>query len=439
MTWPSWLACLCDLWQSNPEKQGILECSPSSGPFLSPPISTQPQFRTRPIEYLYSLLAPAQPPPYGTGQLHHDAASISSAPSIIEQADARHKERKERQRIEAESRDKTNAARNKITSAYGSRMLKVGLVAHHSVPPTPRSPDITETSPLCVPSPSHPVSDEAHATPLQGRVDPRSPTHLSYGTFGTFVPPTPTTESGYPGLGIGFPVGAPPAAPKMRRPVRPLNGLTVQVPAVPLESVRRHVAEMLFNIRGDDTDESSRPTSPLMRTDSRYSIDSRRSRPSIDSPTSLRFPGVVVTPADSEDTSAVTSANTSHIALTPTTPKTPATPASGPYFANHHHHPSTVPPLATAKYRRHSNETPLGRAYRLSRDETPRPRRIERTRSDTPPRGRQRARGGPRPRRDSISTHTEDTEDGVVYKQIGLSGLPGRKRVVHRKKARFEE
>lgn len=80
----------------------------------------QPQLRSRPIEYLYALLAPSgAPQPYGPGQLHHDAGSIGSAPSIVEQADARHKERKERQRIEAETRDKTKAARNKITSAYG--------------------------------------------------------------------------------------------------------------------------------------------------------------------------------------------------------------------------------------------------------------------------------------------------------------------------------
>ncbi|BEI87607.1 uncharacterized protein CcaverHIS019_0103250 [Cutaneotrichosporon cavernicola] len=426
MTWPSWLACLCDLWQPTPEKQGILECSPSSGSFLPPPITSQPTLRTRPIEYLYTLLAPAQPPPYGTGQLHHDASSVGSAPSIIQQADTRHKERMERQRIEAETRDKTNAARNKITSAYGSRMLKVGLVYHNSVPPIPPFPIADdETVPLYVSS--HPVSDEAPAQPSGGRVDLRSPTHLSYGTFGTFAPPVP--EAGYPGLGIGFPAG-PPAMPKMRRPVRPVNGLTVQVPAVPLGDVRRHVAEMLFNIRGDDTDESH-PPSPLARTDSRYSIDSRRSHHSMDSPRSLRFPGVVVTPAYSEDTSP--SASTSHIPLTPTNPKTPATPASAVYFA---HHPSIEPPLSAAKYRRHSDEIP--RAYRLSRDITTLPPRLERTRSDTPPRGRQRARGTPRSRRDSISTHTDDTQDGVVYKQIGLSGLPGRKRHILRKKTRFE-
>lgn len=320
-------------------------------------------------------------------------------------------------------------------------MLKVGLVSHHhSVPVAPRrfSEDADETSPLVVPFvPSLPAPDEAHAAPLDGgRVDPRSPMNLSYGTFGSFAPPAPAPDTGYAGLGIGFPMG-PPTTPKVRRPIRPLHGLTVQVPAVPLESVRRHVAEMLFNIRGDDTDDSSRPTSPLARTDSRYSVEIRRSRPSIDSPTSLRFPGVVVTPAESEDTSGITSANTSHIALTPTTPKTPATPASPAYFA---HHPSIEPPLSAAKaakYRRHSDETP--RAYRLTRDDTPRRHRFERTRSDTPPRGRQRTRGAPRPRRDSISTHTDDTEDGVVYKQIGLMGLPGRKHYARRKKARFEE
>lgn len=103
------------------EKQPILECSPSSGPFLPPPITSQPQLRPRPIEYLCSLLTPAGgwPPPYGPGQLHHDAASVSPAPSIVEQADARHKERKQRQRLEAETRDKTKAARNEITCAYG--------------------------------------------------------------------------------------------------------------------------------------------------------------------------------------------------------------------------------------------------------------------------------------------------------------------------------
>ncbi|GMK59864.1 hypothetical protein CspeluHIS016_0900810 [Cutaneotrichosporon spelunceum] len=424
MAWPSWLACLCDLCKPAPEKQGILECSPSSGSFLPPPITSQPTLRTRPIEYLYTLLGTAQLRPYGPGQLHHDASSVGSAPSIIQQADARHKERMVQQRVDAETRDKAKAARNKITSAYGSRMLKVDLVSHHPLPPTARHLDAhDETVPLCVPS--HPVPDMVLAPPSGDRVDPRSPTHLSYGTFGTFAPPV--SQVGYPGLGIGFPAG-PPTPTKMRRPVRSLSGLTVQVPPVPLADVRRHVAEMLFNIRSDDPD-ASHPPSLLAGTDSQFSVESQSSRHSTDSPTSLCFPGVVVTPASSEDTSP--SASTSHIALTPTGPQTPATPV---YFA---HHPSTEPPLSAAKFRRHSDETP--RAHRYSGDGTSQAHRLERTRSDTPPRGRQRTRGAHWPRRDSISIHTDDTEDGVVYKQIGLSGLPGRKRHAYRKKTLCEE
>lgn len=335
-----------------------------------------------------------------------------------------------------------------------SRMLKVGLISHqHSVPPTPTCiPDIEDETPALLNTPHYSVSDyfdeaHAHSQPLTvGGVDPRSLPHLSYGTFGTFAPShTPTAiappENGHAGLGFGFPTGLP-STPKPRRPSRPLYGLTVQVPAVPLESVRRHVAEMLFNIRGEDTDDtaSHAPSSPLMRTDSRYSVESRRTGPSIDSPTSVRFPGVVVTPAESEITSVTMSMDLSTLNIealaTPVTPKTPANPAY-----NYANHPSIEPPLTAAakynKYRRSSDDTP--RQYRL--ENTPRPRYLERARSDTPPpRGRQRTRGGSRSRRDSISTHTDDTEDGmVVYKQIGLSGLPGRRRHAHRKKVRIEE
>lgn len=333
--------------------------------------------------------------------------------------------------------------------ADSSRMLKVDLVPHphpYAGPPTPshvHETDSEDASLLNASSISVSAYFEEAQAPHTADVSPRTPTHIGYGTFGTFTAPhAPPVDNGYPGLGIGFPSLAPSTpTPKPRRPSRPMHGLTVQVPAVPLESVRRHVAEMLFNIRtdGDGDDSSHAPSSPLARTDSRYSIESRRSRPSIDSPVSPRFPGVVVTPAESENVSVVMSMTMSSpnvdILATPITPATPLTPATPYNFANH---PSIEAPLGSAaKYRRHSDETP--RQYRL--DDTPRPVR-QRTRSDTPPRGRQRARGAPRPRRDSISTHTDDTEDGVVYKQIGLSGLPGRKRHIHhghRKKVRIEE
>lgn len=164
-------------------------------------------------------------------------------------------------------------------------MLKVGMaVPHHrSVPPTPTPLRDRDTESVLKSSHSSGFLEAAHAphSPLPlDAIDPRSAPHLTYGTFGTFAPPCPH-DSAYPGLAVGFSAGSP-ITPKPRRLSRTPHGLTVQVPHVPLESVRRHVTEMLFNIRDDDDVYSHAPSSPLTRSDSRYSVRSRRSRPSIE-------------------------------------------------------------------------------------------------------------------------------------------------------------